>query len=1196
MESCYNEEYETYVEKIFFEKLDKCIKEKKLRETIKVSWMKDKSFYTDLSSKISYEFIHYSLHDISHSISILQYIYLLLGKDKIDELSVGDLWLLLESSYSHDIGMFVTYNELVDVWSDTKQINKIIKKLSLVSDSEVIDVFNYIKTKIDNTNDYTDEDFLTNHQTWPIELKKAISYIQSEYIRQNHPERSKMILIEMLKKYTDIKIENRLYNIVGTINHLHGLPFEEIKSQLPKKSLGFATDLIHPRLIAMLLRVGDALDIRNNRFDYWNIQYLGGLPKDSYQHYEKHRSVSEFLVDCHEVKIYIKSDDFNVCRTSRQWLDIIDKELNYMIRYWNSFAPEEIRGLYFDKIDLKVAYNNQSFVLDNFEYRLKTEPYKLMSLLTGKNIYKTKLVVFREYLQNAIDATKMKLAYDYYIEKNKLSELLTLSHKETFEEILPMNLKKSDYEKGKITLKIDVPQDRPSNILFIIKDQGIGMDENGLSALFNVGKGWSERDDLYDLLQNMPDWLKPTGGFGIGILSAFLLSDKVIYHTKSKKDPRYAIIIYSPNEGGLIEKISNDYYYGNTGTSIAFEVPFALLLKELNSYFAEYESNMKIRNSRTNFLENYKKQLSNLSDSDKLIDSHRRLLFVAFGLKQFIEELMVDIIFPISIEVIPIKYKTVLNVNAILNYDTNPTSQRNILWLNSLQTLVKYNIANISDKYNPFNTNIMFGYKGIAVENPYDIVKSPIQNRNEYLFLTIKDYKWVLANWFIKSIDIFNGKVENILDISRHNFIDDFDYFEVINLSLVKMFEKRSINHIDNKMMHSIKNINYKRILFEALDEFALYNRNLIDENHYIYHLLIKFPYDNLTDYCYYLAIGQINKVIKDIRKFIETINNMGVHLDNISYINNYVNKILNLLPLRVDKSKYDWYAFDLNKINIINENIFTKLKKIDLYFRANNDKFDINQYYNLIFDLIEYSKENDILDSIGRMTERTSLVKLLLKYNKVYCCYIKKYDNILKRPIESFFYNMNEKKFMFVRHGYDYYIHSDIYNNYCDLDKIEYYDEYEIFTISIKNTIYDGIENQIINAVKSNSICLKSTFEIDFEDQKKYSSIYIDFNIDEILSSKNNNKKSAYIINPFANNLITDDSISIQELIKLGNLYEIHKRFNDSYSFKKLIKFVYDCKIINKKYITIKNIENTYFKLIDKVILNLLSSKKGDF
>lgn len=240
-----------------------------------------------------------------------------------------------------------------------------------------------------------------------------MTYINSEYIRLKHPERSKIKLIDLLKKYNHLKIEDRLYKIAGTIDYLHGEDFSEIKNNLDTVNTDFTTEKIQPRLIALLLRVGDALDIRNNRFDYWNIQYLGGLPRDSEEHYKKHKSVEKFLVDEENVNILINSNEIDVCNNSRAWLDIIENELNHLICYWNRFAVG-MSGLKLKNICLKVTYKGYEFITDDFIKRMKADPNKLLMLLSGKNFYDTNLLHFREFLQNAVDATKMKIALEYY--------------------------------------------------------------------------------------------------------------------------------------------------------------------------------------------------------------------------------------------------------------------------------------------------------------------------------------------------------------------------------------------------------------------------------------------------------------------------------------------------------------------------------------------------------------------------------------------------------------------------------------------------------------------------------------------------------------------------------------------------------------------------------------------------------------
>ena len=63
---------------------------------ILTEWRERKRQYISWTSTIAYDFQHFSRHDNSHSVNILEVIEMLLGKERIDKLSAGDLWLLLE--------------------------------------------------------------------------------------------------------------------------------------------------------------------------------------------------------------------------------------------------------------------------------------------------------------------------------------------------------------------------------------------------------------------------------------------------------------------------------------------------------------------------------------------------------------------------------------------------------------------------------------------------------------------------------------------------------------------------------------------------------------------------------------------------------------------------------------------------------------------------------------------------------------------------------------------------------------------------------------------------------------------------------------------------------------------------------------------------------------------------------------------
>ncbi|WP_288147068.1 HD domain-containing protein [Thomasclavelia cocleata] len=833
MEECLNSNYDTYIEERFIQKLED-IKEKEFRNRIKIAWLSDKALYTDLTKTIEFEFTHYSLHDVSHSISILQYIYMLLGKDKIDFLSVGDLWLLLEAAYSHDIGMSVTYSDLIEIWSDKNSVKSIIKKIANKSDKDAAEVYDRISKCLENElvcENFKKEDradFLKSHKYWPLEFRKAVTYINSEYIRLKHPERSKNKIIDLLKEYNHLKIEDRLYNIVGIIDYLHGEDFREIENNLDTVNTGFTTEKIHPQLIALLLRVGDALDIRNNRFDYWNIQYLGGLPKDSEEHYKKHKSVEKFLVDEENVNILINSNEIDVCNNSRAWLDIIEKELNHLICYWNRYAIG-MTGLKLKNICLKVTYNGYEFITDDFIKRMKADPKKLLMLLSGKNFYNTKLIAFREFLQNAVDAIKMKIALEYY----NNDKFLISRGKKRFKDITFMDFSDDILKKYQITIIVRYAINNSCNIEFEIIDQGIGMDKQGLDALFNIGKGWKEREEYNKMIDYLPDWMYPTGGFGIGVLSAFLLSDKVIFKTKSEKSPQYVIAISSPQSGGKIEKTVNNEYYKESGTSVIFQVPFGLYLKEMRKLLF--------------------KKMDEKIDKLDLTDKKYRLYVVCKTLSFFIKEIFVDMLFPISIECPEMSdYLEKIKGNNI--YDKS-AMDKNVYWDEETNAIVRFTNKKGETR---------FAYKGINIEREnINLLKK------ENILPLLK-----LCDMHIESIDIFDKNVNEVLDISRNNFIEEYSLDKIIESILFRRLNYK----IDNENYSNLSNL----ILYfsNQLEKNILKNSNILSsfEEKYLY-----LTADELFNY---LKRSKINACVEELKRLRDYLKNNEIILRNKTFVN----------------------------------------------------------------------------------------------------------------------------------------------------------------------------------------------------------------------------------------------------------------------------------------------------------------------
>lgn len=81
-------------------------------------WEYDRKLVPEALKAVAVMFPHFSMHDETHSETILDNIVNVLGKDVIERMSCTDLWLLLEAAYCHDLGMVITASKIQEIFRD----------------------------------------------------------------------------------------------------------------------------------------------------------------------------------------------------------------------------------------------------------------------------------------------------------------------------------------------------------------------------------------------------------------------------------------------------------------------------------------------------------------------------------------------------------------------------------------------------------------------------------------------------------------------------------------------------------------------------------------------------------------------------------------------------------------------------------------------------------------------------------------------------------------------------------------------------------------------------------------------------------------------------------------------------------------------------------------------------------------------
>lgn len=449
-------------------------------EKIYSFWCINKKIYTDALAAISYYYPHYSLHDSSHSESIISKIEMVLGEERIKDLEPTDLFLILMCAYSHDIGMIVTKNDIEKILKNGEftEFIKIIQQESFNND--LLKAANYLLEIESNPNSIKNEKY-----EWALEVKDSFTLILAEFFRRRHGIRGSIKDNELKdKNISNIlqgNIPQRIIKLIGDINSCHILEFDEMMKKLKVETNGF-NDIAHPRFIACMLRLGDLLDLDDGRFNEVFMKLLSDFPQSSEIHIKKHRSISHFLIT--EEKIEVNSictkDESDVYSVTRGWFDWLKDELKNLTLYWNKIVPKGFKGT--APVDGGIYVNfedNRMEELADIKFNINSE--KAFELFIGDNLYESKLVFIRELIQNSLDASKLQMwkdinsgIYDNVFE-------LTMNENEKREYNYISDIPKDIYNFYPIC--ITLKKEEKNELKFVIEDNGRGMSKEDIKRI-----------------------------------------------------------------------------------------------------------------------------------------------------------------------------------------------------------------------------------------------------------------------------------------------------------------------------------------------------------------------------------------------------------------------------------------------------------------------------------------------------------------------------------------------------------------------------------------------------------------------------------------------------------------------------------------------------------------------------------------
>lgn len=564
----------------------------------------------------------YSEHDSNHSENIIIAVENLLGDERIKEMSGADIFLILMAAYMHDIGMILTDKEVRETWVTENFQEFLIESMS--RKDEIGRAALEIKK---NNNIYIEK------SDWPLNIKRNVIILITEYFRPSHGSRIykhtdvKQSIIASLIEIDSSYLSIRIKRLINSISMAHTKNIEWILENLPKED-SIKGKTIHPRMIASLLRLGDLCDLDNDRFNLVSTSTFGKLDVTNLAHFYKHQTVTNLFISKEVINIQVNVDfDFinndlinmnediqddekeeicqKVVKEHILWKGWLTDEIISIKTLYNEIFPDYYGNLPDVFYEILIDGKRTASSIENMKFNFSQE--KAYNLIESISIYNNEPFIFvRELVQNSIDAIKMQMwkdiiegKFDYMWNKEDIYE----DSLDFYSHLKPYDFDKKVWDNYKINInaKIDILKDK---CVFEINDNGIGISIDDLKEnILKTGNSWNKRSKYREYLSCMPEWLKPTGAFGIGLHSVFTITDRI--NIISKSDFENHTNIFSLNSGmsdGFVFcqiennnkkkrgstikfdfKLSNEIEYG----IVSHTIPFELVLEN------EYESLIK---------------------------------------------------------------------------------------------------------------------------------------------------------------------------------------------------------------------------------------------------------------------------------------------------------------------------------------------------------------------------------------------------------------------------------------------------------------------------------------------------------------------------------------------------------------------------------------------------------------------------
>jgi hypothetical protein len=509
-------------------------------------------------------FEEYTDHGIEHIEMVLKAAEFLIPDESFEHIKPKEVALIILAIILHDIGMhaeFSTFNAMIEGKYDDVRVNILDKKtwqelwqdyLSEVkhfSSKQRKNIFGHSNEMI-NEPDLSDKDKLTGTD------KKLIG----EFIRRHHARLAHEIALKGFIGNNTIPFGNEnLINqdrqFAGIIARSHGMSVRDTFEYLKEIAYGVWRNPADMSIVYLmvLLRIADYLQIDKTRSDPTLLKLKTFNSPVSQQEHKTHLIISHLTFqneDCELITVTCEPKDAKMYVKIQNLIKDIQHEFDLswaILGETYGFLPDKKPKIKFRRITSNLEYPTFLKKIDYVPQKISFQVNNELSKLLIAPLYgNSPTYGVRELVQNATDACKERIKIEHDKGNTNYEPLVTVS------------IDKVDED----------------NYLFRIKDNGKGMTlDEILNYFLSVGSSFRSSFQWKKefISKDGKSLVNRNGKFGIGVLAAFLLGDKIKIKTKNYNHNSLAHTFTADITSDFIDVRTIENF--DTGTEIEIIMP-----------------------------------------------------------------------------------------------------------------------------------------------------------------------------------------------------------------------------------------------------------------------------------------------------------------------------------------------------------------------------------------------------------------------------------------------------------------------------------------------------------------------------------------------------------------------------------------------------------------------------------------------